>query len=316
VDRLTKSTHFLAIKKNDGAAVLAKKYVSEIVKLHGVHVSIVSDRDSKFNSAFWRAFQAEMGTKVQMSTAHYPQTDGQSERTIQTLEDMFRMCVLDWGGHWADHLSLVEFAYNNSYLASIWMAPFEALYGRQCRTPLCWTQVGRGEEHIWCRLCSGDHGEDPCSVLKLNMKEAQDRRRSYADKRRRELDFEVGDRVYLKISMLRGPNRSISETKLCLRYIGPFRIVERLGPVAYRLELPDVMRAFHKVFHVSMLRKCLHKDDEVLAKILEDLQPNMTWEARLVRVLERRIKELRRKMIPSIKVMWDCDGVTEETWEP
>jgi len=313
VDRLTKSAHFLAIRKTDGAAVLAKKYVSEIVKLHGVPVSIVSDRDSKFTSAFWRAFQAEMGTKVQMSTTYHPQTDGQSERTIQTLEDMLRMCVLDWGGHWADHLSLVEFAYNNSYQASIGMAPFEALYGRPCRTPLCWTQVG--ERSIY----GADYVQETTErirVLKLNMKEAQDRQRSYADKRRRELEFEVGDRVYLKMAMLRGPNRSISETKLSPRYMGPFRIVERVGPVAYRLELPDVMRAFHKVFHVSMLRKCLHKDDEVLAKIPEDLQPNMTLEARPVRVLERRIKELRRKKIPLIKVLWDCDGVTEETWEP
>ncbi|CAA7038905.1 unnamed protein product [Microthlaspi erraticum] len=89
-----------------------------------------------------QSFQAEMGTKVHLSTAYHPQTDGQSERTIQTLEDLLRMCVLDWGGHWADHLSLVEFAYNNSFQASIGMAPFEALYGRPCRTPLCWTQVG------------------------------------------------------------------------------------------------------------------------------------------------------------------------------
>ena len=125
------------------------------------------------------------------------------------------------------------------------------------------------------------------------MKEAQDRQRSYADKRRRELEFEVGDKVYLKMAMLRGPNRSISETKLSPRYMGPFRIVERVGLVAYKLELPDVMRAFHRVFHVSMLRKCLHKDDEVLAKTTEDLQTNMTLEARPVRVLESMIKELR-----------------------
>nr|AAC26240.1 contains similarity to reverse transcriptases (PFam: rvt.hmm, score: 116.22) [Arabidopsis thaliana] len=277
VDRLTKSAHFLAIRKNR-----------------------------------WSG-GAEMGTKVQMSTAYHPQRDGQSERTIQTLEDMLRMCVLDWGGRWADHFSLVEFAYNNSYQMSIGMTPFETLYGRPCRTPLCWTQVG--ERSIY----GADYVQETLErirVLKLNMKEAQDRKRSYADKRRRELEFEVGDRVYLKMAMLRGPNRSISETKLSPRYMGPFRIVERVGPVAYRLELLDVMRAFHKVFHLSMLRKCLHKDDEVLAKIPEDLQPNMTLETRPVRVLERRIKELRRKKIPLIKVLWDCDGVTEETWEP
>jgi len=98
-DRLTNSADFLAIRKTDGVAVLANKYVSEIVKLHGVHVSIVSDKDSKFTSAFWIAFQAEMGTKVQISTAYHPKTDGKFEKTIQTLEDMLRMCVLDWGGH-------------------------------------------------------------------------------------------------------------------------------------------------------------------------------------------------------------------------
>ena len=137
VDRLTKSAHFLPIRKTDWVAKLAQKYVREIVSMHGVPVSIVSDRDPKFASEFWRAFQDEMGTKVCMSTAYHPQTERQSERTIQTLEDLLRMCVLDWGGHWVDHLNLAVFAYNNSYNTSIGMAPFEALYGRPCRTPLC-----------------------------------------------------------------------------------------------------------------------------------------------------------------------------------
>ena len=142
VDRLTKSAHFLAINKSDNAAVLAKLYMEQIVRLHGVPVSIVSDRDSKFYSAFWRAMQKSMGTKVHMSTAYHPQTDGQSERTIRTLEDLLRACVLDWGEKWDQYLHLAEFSYNNSYHASIGMSPYEALYGRPCRTPLCWTQVG------------------------------------------------------------------------------------------------------------------------------------------------------------------------------
>ncbi|KAL1212329.1 hypothetical protein V5N11_006531 [Cardamine amara subsp. amara] len=249
VDRLTKCACFLAIKKTDGSAVLARKYVQEIMRRYGIPVSIVWDRDPKFTSEFWNAFQKEMGTRVHMSTAYHFQTDGQSERTIQTLEDLLRMCVLDWGGHWVDHLSLVEFAYNNSYQASIGMTPYEALYGRPCRTPLCWTQVGE-------------------------------------------------------------------RSTLSPRYMGPFRIVERVGPVAYRLELPEIMHAFHKVFHVSMLKKCLHRADEVLAEIPSDLQPNMTVEARPLRVLERRVKELRRKKIPMMRVLWDCDRVQEETWEP
>ncbi|KAG7594056.1 Zinc finger CCHC-type superfamily [Arabidopsis thaliana x Arabidopsis arenosa] len=142
VDRLTKSAHFKAISETDGAEEIAAKYIDEIVRLHGVPVSIVSDRDTRFTLHFWKAFQKALGTRVNLSTAYHPQTDGQSERTIQTLEDMLRACVLDWDGNWEKYLRLVEFAYNNSYQASIGMSPYEALYGRACRTPLCWTPVG------------------------------------------------------------------------------------------------------------------------------------------------------------------------------
>ncbi|CAA7056588.1 unnamed protein product [Microthlaspi erraticum] len=187
-----------------------------------------------------------MGTKVHLSTAYHPQTDGQSERTIQTLEDLLRMCVLDWGGHWADHLSL--------------------------DTPML--DPSGGAQHVWSYLCSGDDREG--RVVRLNMKEAQDRQKSYADRRRRELEFQVGDRVYLKMAMLRGPNRSIAENKLSPRFMGPFPVVERVGPLAYRLELPEIMKAFHKVFHVSMLRKCLHPTEELVARIPEDLQPDLS----------------------------------------
>ena len=121
---------------------LAKLYVSEIVRLHGVPESIISDRDPRFTSKFWVSLQKALGTKTHFSTAFHPQTDGQSERTIQTLEDMLRSCVLQFKGNWDDQLALMEFAYNNSYHSSIGMAPYEALYGKQCRTPLCWSEVG------------------------------------------------------------------------------------------------------------------------------------------------------------------------------
>ncbi|CAA7055044.1 unnamed protein product [Microthlaspi erraticum] len=165
VDRLTKSAHFLAIKKTDGAAVLARKFVREIVRLHGVPASIVSDRDPRFTSEFWRAFQAEMGTKVHLSTAYHPQTD--------------------------DHLSLVEFAYNNNFQASIGMAPFEALYGRPCRTPLCWTQVG--ERSMYGATYVQETREGSC--CEAEHEGGSGRQKSYADRRRRELEFQVGDRV-------------------------------------------------------------------------------------------------------------------------
>ena len=121
---------------------LSRLYIREIVRLHGVPVSIVSDRDPRFTSRFWQSLQAALETQLLFSTAFHPQTDGQSKRTIQILEDMLRACVLDSRGSWEDHLSLVEFAYNNSYQASIQMAPYEALYGRPCRSPLCWTEIG------------------------------------------------------------------------------------------------------------------------------------------------------------------------------
>ena len=137
VDRLTKSAHFLPVKATYPVAKLAKLYIKHNVCLHGVPVSIVSDRGSIFSSRFWQNLQEAMGTRLDLSTAFHPQTDGQSKRMIQTLEDMLRMCVMDLGGSWDEYLPLVEFTYNNSYHSSIEMAPYEALYGRKCRFPLC-----------------------------------------------------------------------------------------------------------------------------------------------------------------------------------
>ena len=142
VDRLTKSAHFLALRMTFALERFYRLYIREIVRLHGVPVSIVSDRDPRFTAHFWKSFQKAMGTRLTMSTAFHPQTNGQSERTIQVLEDMLQACDLDHKGSWEEHLPLVEFAYNNSYQASIQMAPYEALYGRPCKSPLCLTEVG------------------------------------------------------------------------------------------------------------------------------------------------------------------------------
>ena len=129
MDRLTKTTHFLPFNTKWSVAKLARYYIREVVRLHGVPANIVSDRDARFTSRFWQRFQEAMGTELQMSSAYHPQTDGQSERTIQILEDMLRACCMDWGGSWEQYLALAEFTYNNSFQASIGMPPFEALYG-------------------------------------------------------------------------------------------------------------------------------------------------------------------------------------------
>ena len=142
VDRLTKATHFLPMKVNFSMDRLASFYVKEIMRMHGELVSIVSDRDPRFTSRFCHSLQKALGTKLSFSTAFYLHTDGQSERVIRVLEDLLRACALDLKGNWDDYLPLVEFAYNNSFQASIGMTPFKGLHGRRCRSPVCWDDVG------------------------------------------------------------------------------------------------------------------------------------------------------------------------------
>ncbi|KAI3698179.1 hypothetical protein L6452_31291 [Arctium lappa] len=197
VDRLTKSAHFLAMQETLSMDKLAKLYIDEVIFRHGVPLSIVLDCDSRFTSHFWDGLQKEFGTHVKLSTTYHPQTDGQSERTIQTLEDMLRSCVIDFGGSWDSHLPLVEFAYNNSYHSSIGMAPFEALYGRKCRTPVCWLEAGEkqflGPEIV-------QETADKVKGIREHLKAAHGRQKSYADKKRRSMEFQVGDHVMLKVS--------------------------------------------------------------------------------------------------------------------
>ncbi|KAA3483679.1 reverse transcriptase [Gossypium australe] len=197
VDRLTKSAHFIPVRVDYSLQKLAKLYVAEIVRLHGVPVSIISDRDPRFTSQFWKALHQALGTKLDFTTAFHPQSDGQSERVIQVLEDMLRGCVIDFRGSWEEYLLLVEFAYNNSYQASIRMAPYEALYGRKCRTPTCWTELG--ERRVLGPKIVAE-SEEKVEIIRAQLKEASDRQKSYADLKRKEIEFDVGDQVFLKVS--------------------------------------------------------------------------------------------------------------------
>ncbi|GJR35697.1 putative reverse transcriptase domain-containing protein [Tanacetum coccineum] len=191
VDRLTKSAHFLPMKKTDSMEKLTRQHLKEVVSRHGVPVSIISDRDSKFTSNFWQSPNKSLGTQLDMSTAYHPQMDGQSERTVQTLEDMLRACVIDFGKGWDRYLPLVEFSYNNSYHTSIKAAPFEALYGRKCRSPVCWAEVGdaqlTGPKII-------HETTEKIIQIKKRIQAARDRQKSYADRRRKPLEFQAGDK--------------------------------------------------------------------------------------------------------------------------
>ncbi|GKE26140.1 putative reverse transcriptase domain-containing protein, partial [Tanacetum coccineum] len=181
VDHLTKSAHFIPTRETDSMETLTRLYIKEIVSRHGVPITIISDRDSHFTSRFWQSLQKALGTQLDISKAYHPETDGQSERTIQTLEDMLRACVTDFGKGWEKHLTLVEFSYNNSYHANIKATPFEALYGQKYRSPVCWAEVGD---------------------------------RSYANIRQNPLEFQVGDRVMLKVSPRKGVVRFGKRGKL------------------------------------------------------------------------------------------------------
>ncbi|KAL4028402.1 hypothetical protein IC575_011598 [Cucumis melo] len=313
VDRLTKSTRFIPIKMTSTFDQLARLYVDKIVSQYGVPMSIVSDRDPRFTSKFWPSLQKAMGIGLKFSTSFHPQTDGQSERTIQTLEEMLRACDLQLKGSWDTHLPLMEFAYNNNYQSSIGMAPYEALYGRPCRTPMCWKEVGErklvGPELVQITT-------NNIKLIRENLRKAQDRQKSYADKRRRNLEFQVGDQVFLKLSPWRGVIRFGRKGKLSPRYIGPYQMTERVGPAAYRLELPIELARIHDVFHVSMLRKYIPDPSHVLQDQPVELKEDLSYVEEPVQILDRKEQVLRNKTIPLIKVLWRHHGAEEATWEP
>ncbi|GKB00348.1 putative reverse transcriptase domain-containing protein [Tanacetum coccineum] len=220
-----------------------------------------------------------------MSTAYHPQTDGQSERTIQTLEDMLRACVIDFGNGWVKHLPLVEFSYNNSYHASIKAAPFEALYGRKCRSPVCWAEVGEvqltGPEIV-------QETTEKIIQVKQRMQAARDRQKSYADLKRKPMEFEVGDKVMLKVSPWKGVVRFGKRGKLNPRFVGPFKVIKRVGDVAYKLELPEELSRVHNTFHF----------------VEEPIE-----------ITDREVKRLKRSRIPLVKVRWNSKRGPEFTWE-
>ncbi|GJW76297.1 putative reverse transcriptase domain-containing protein [Tanacetum coccineum] len=232
--------------------------------------------------------------------------------TIQTLEDMLRACVIDFGGSWDVLLPLAEFSYNNSYHLSIRCAPFEALYGRKCRSPVLWVEIGEGSL-IGPELVL--ETTDKVVMIKEKLKAARDRQKSYADKRRKPLEFEVGDHVFLKVSPWKGVVHFRKKGKLEPRYVGPFEILERIGLVAYKLRLPEELSSVHDTFHVSTLKKCLA--DANLHMPFDEIKVDKTlrFVEQLVEIMEREIKKLKRRNIALVKVRWNSKRGPEFTWE-
>nr|CAD41297.2 OSJNBa0020J04.2 [Oryza sativa Japonica Group] len=315
VDRLTKTARFIPVKTNYSSAKLAELYMTRIVCLHGIPKRIISDRGTQFTSHFWEKVHEALGSYLAFSTAYHPQTDGQTERTNQVLEDMLRACALDFSKDWERCLPYAEFSYNNSFQASLKMSPNEALFGRRCRTPLMWSETGEravfGPDII-------NEAEEKVRLIRDRLKVAQSRQKSYADTRRRNLEFKEGDYVYLKVSPMRGTKRFRVKGKLAPRYVGPFQITARRGEVAYQLQLPENIADVHPVFHVSQLKKCLRVPEEQAPLEEIHISNDLTYPEHPIRILDEAEKRTRSKVWRMNKeaVRSEIDSIMSNgTWE-
>nr|GFB59761.1 putative reverse transcriptase domain-containing protein [Tanacetum cinerariifolium] len=253
----------------------------EVVTRYEIPVLIISDRDPRFVSNFWRSLPNALGTRLDMSTAYHPETDSQSERTIQTLEDMLRACAIDFGKGWVNHLPLVELSYNNSYHASVKAAPFEALYGRKCRLPVHWTEVGEAQ------------------ILGL------------------ELTQEATEKI-VQIKQRMQAARVVrfgKREKLNPRYVRPFKVLERIRDVAYKLDLPEELSRVHNTFHVSNIKKC--HADEPLVVPLDGLHfdDKLHLVEEPVEIVDHKVKRLKQSQIPLVNVRWNSKRGPKFTWE-
>ncbi|KAA3477786.1 reverse transcriptase [Gossypium australe] len=291
-DQLTKSAHFISVRMDFFLDRLAELYVSEIVRLHEVPISIIPDRDPRFISRFWSKLQEALGTQLHFNTAFHPQTDGQSEQVIKILEDMFRCCVLEFEGNWEKYMPLVEFVYNNSYQSRIKMALYEALYGRKCKTPLYWIELSQKKLH---RVDLFREIEEKVKVIRDSLKATSDHQKSYSDLKRKEIEFQISDKVFLKVSLW----------KKLLWFGRKGKLSSRTGLVAYRLALPPELDQIHNVFHVSLFRRYRSNPSHVNSPSKVEIQPDMTYSEEPIKIL-----------VALVKVLWQQHGIEEATWEP
>ncbi|GJY39452.1 putative reverse transcriptase domain-containing protein [Tanacetum coccineum] len=279
VDRLTKSAIFVLMRETDPMDKLARMHLKEVVTRHRIPLSIIYDRDPRFASNFWRSLHNALGTSLDMNTAYHPQTDGQSEGTIQTLKNMLRASEIDL---------------------------------ERCRSPVCWAEVRE------VQLIGPDIVQETTEKIvqiKQRMQAARDRQKSYMNLKHKPREFQVGDKVMLKVSPWKGVVHFGKWGKLNPTYVGPFKVLEKVGSVAYKLELPQELSMVYNTFHVSNLKKC--HADEPLAILLDGLHfdDKLQFVEETVEIMDHEVKRLKRSRIPLVKVRWNSRKGPEFTWE-
>lgn len=308
VDKLIKYSHFIPLKHPYTASKVADVFVDNIYRLHGMPLTLISDRDPVFTSVFWQAVFKATGTKLNMSTAHHPETDGQTERVNQSIECYLCCFISAHPKQWSKWLSLCEFLYNSNWHSSLGKSPFEVLYGRQPRYfgITASSGIASSDVDLWLQQRAL-----VLASVRQHLLRMQQRMKSQADKNRSEGTFAVGDEVFLKLQpyLQSSVERRINQ-KLAFKFFGPFRILARISEVAYKLDLPNSSKV-HPVFHVSQLKQCLRPDQQVLPQLpLDDVVYQIP-----VHILQRRVRQQGIRSIPQVLVQWSGTSEGMATWE-
>ena len=261
VDRLTKVAHLIPTQTTASTSNIAQLFVKEIVRLHGIPARIISDRDAKFTSKFWTAMFQSLGTLPDLSSAYHLETDGQTKRVNQVIEDMLRSYCSQQPRLWLKFLPLVEFAYNSSPHRSLGMSPFKALYGQECLVPYRFADPNL---HVPAAKDTLEEMDRQLQIIRQSLKKASDRQKSYADLHRSSRIFQDGDKVFLRVKPKRSSLKLGHYKKLAYRYCGPFEILQRIGEQSYRLALPPHLHV-HNVFHVNLLKKYIPNPNHILS---------------------------------------------------
>ncbi|GAU40484.1 hypothetical protein TSUD_286390 [Trifolium subterraneum] len=308
VDRLSKYSHFIPLKHPYTAKSIAETFCKEIVRLHGVPITIVSDRDPIFVSNFWKELFKLQGTKLQMSTAYHPESDGQTEIVNRCLETYLRCFIYDQPRTWVSWLHWAEYWFNTTYHSATGKTPFEVVYGRAPPVITRWVQ---GETRVAAVQRELMDRDEALRQLRSQLLRAQDKMKSQADKRRVGRQFVCGEWVFVKLRAHRQHSVVTRiNAKLAARYYGPFPIIDKIGTVAYKLKLPAGSRV-HPVFHVSLLKKATssHKDTlpELMDEPIEICEPEALLAARRVKHQQEEVKQ--------VLIHWKGRNVEEATWE-